>query len=116
MDNAKFEFYRGDTYERQITITGWNKEIDSMYFTLKKKETDKEPILQKKLGDGIIKIDSEEDKQKYVLTINATDTDNFKSDTDYVFDIEIISGNIKKTIVKGTLTLKSDITKTINEV
>lgn len=116
MNDVKFEFYRGDTYERQITITGWNKKIDSMYFTLKQKDTDKNPILQKKIGDGIVKLESDEEKETYLLTINATDTDDFKSDTDYVFDIEIISSNIKKTIVKGTLTLMSDITKTINEV
>lgn len=116
MNNVKFEFYRGDTYSRTITINNWDKEIESMYFTLKEKETDKDFILQKKIGNGITKIDEDETKKIYLLTIDATDTDNFKCDTDYIFDVEIISGNIKKTIIKGILTLISDITKTINEV
>ena len=47
--------------------------------------------------------------------INATDTDDLLTDYGYVFDIEIVSGSIKRTIVKGTITLTTDITQTINE-
>ncbi len=116
MNNVKFQFFRGDTYERLITITNWDKNIDSIYFTVKHKDTDKEPVLQKTLGKGITKVDGNELTSTFLLTIDATDTDDMKTDYDYSFDVEIISSNIKKTIIKGTLTLTTDITKTINEV
>lgn len=116
MNNVKFEFYRGDTYQRTITIKGWENKIDSIYFTVKNKDTDKDPILQKTLGKGIIKVDGDNEASTFLLTIDATDTDNMKTNYEYKFDIEIISGKIKKTIIDGTLRLNTDITKTINEV
>ena len=115
MNNIEWEFYRGDTFEKLINISGWDKEITQMYFTMKKEEKDKDIVLQKKLGDGIVKTSNDE-VESYLLTINATDTDELLTDHGYVFDIEIVSGTIKKTIVKGTVTLTTDITQTINEV
>lgn len=114
MNNIEWEFFRGDTFEKLINISGWDKEITQMYFTMKKEENDKDIVLQKKLGDGIVKTSNEE-VESYLLTINATDTDELLTDYGYVFDIEIVSGTIKRTIVKGNVTLTSDITQTINE-
>ena len=115
MNNIEWEFYRGDTFEKLINISGWDKEITQMYFTMKKEDKDKDIALQKTIGNGIVKTNDEE-VESYLLTINATDTDELLTDYGYVFDIEIVSGSIKRTIVKGTITLTSDITQTINEV
>lgn len=114
MNNIEWTFFRGDTCEKMINISGWNKEIDQMYFTMKKEEKDKDIVLQKKLGNGITKV-TDEEIESYLLVINATDTDDLLTDYGYVFDIEIVSGSIKRTIVKGTITLTTDITQTINE-
>lgn len=116
MNNIEWEFFRGDTFEKLINISGWGKEITEMYFTMKKEEKDKEYVLQKTIGHGIVKTSDEEDVESYLLTINATDTDELLTDYGYVFDIEIVSDAAKRTIVKGTITLTSDITQTINEV
>lgn len=114
MNNIEWTWFRGDTCEKMINISGWDKEITQMYFTMKKEEKDKDIVLQKKLGNGITKVTNDE-IESYLLVINATDTDGLLTDYGYVFDIEIVSGSIKRTIVKGTITLTTDITQTINE-
>lgn len=114
MNNLEWTWFRGDTCEKMINISGWDKEITQMYFTMKKEEKDKDIVLQKKLGNGITKV-TDDEIESYLLVINATDTDDLLTDYGYVFDIEIVSGSIKRTIVKGTITLTTDITQTINE-
>ena len=114
MNNLEWTWFRGDTCEKMINISGWNKEIDQMYFTIKKEEKDKDIVLQKTLGNGITKV-TDTEIESYLLVIDATDTDDLTPDYGYVFDIEIVSGTAKRTIVKGTITLTTDITQTINE-
>lgn len=116
MNNLEWTWFRGDTCEKLINIYGWNKDIDQVYFTIKKEDKDKDIVLQKTIGNGITKTEEDEEKKTYLLVINATDTDDLLTDYGYVFDIEIVSGYVKRTIVKGTITLTSDITQTINEV
>lgn len=114
MNNIEWSFFRGDTFEKIINISGWDREITEMYFTMKKEEKDKDIVLQKTLGNGIVKV-TDTEIESYLLTIDATDTDDLLTDYGYAFDIEIVSGTIKRTIVKGTITLTTDITQTINE-
>lgn len=33
--DALFEFYRGDTYSRDFTLTGWGLSIDKVYLLIK---------------------------------------------------------------------------------
>ena len=122
MEEVKFEFYRGDTYSRDFSISGISSDITKVYFTVKENVEDKKAVLQKTLGNGIVL--THEDKENiikyYNLTICCTDTDNLKVDLDYVFDIEIhMPGTsdkpIKKTIITGTLRLKASSTRTCNE-
>ena len=115
MIDLEFNFFRGNTFEKVINVN-WNKEITQIYFTIKKEEKDKNAVLQKKLNSGITKISEKDGKTSFLLTINATDTDDFETNYDYWCDIKILSNNIKKTIAKGTLTLDTDITTTENEV
>ena len=119
MNDVIFEFYRGDTYTRDFTITGYKSKIDNIYFTVKENENDKRAMLSKKLNDGITLVDETEDSKTYNLLINCIDTNDFKTNKDYYFDIEIIThavgGDIRKTILKGTMTLQTDITQPCNE-
>lgn len=115
MIDLNFNFVRGDTFEKIINVS-WNKTITQIYFTVKKEEKDSKYVLQKKLNNGITKTSEEEGKTSFLLTIDATDTDNFETDYDYWCDIEVLSNGIKKTIAKGTLNLTTDITTTENEV
>ena len=120
MTDVLFEFYRGDTYTRDFIIKGWSLPISNIYFTVKENVDNKKYDLQKTLNNGIKIVDESENDITCNLQINATDTDDFKVDTDYVFDIEVhsnIDGEIvKKTITTGTLRVWASATRTCNEV
>lgn len=116
MINTDLEFVRGNTFSRGFNIKGWKHDIDQVYFTIKENENDKNYVLQKTLDNGINLVEEDENSKTYALTIEATDTDNFKTDYNYYFDIKIVSGTLKRTIIMGNLTLTNEITKTINEV
>lgn len=115
-----FEFYRGDTYTRDFTLTGWSLSVDKVYFTVKEKVQDKNAVLQKTLRNGITLVEETEEGKTFNLTICCTDTDELKTEYEYVFDIEIHSiaedGEvIKKTIITGTMNLLPSSTRTCNE-
>ena len=112
---TNFNFIKGDTFTQGFTISNFDLDIDMIYFTVKEKSSDKNYVLQKRLGEGI-KQDSD-NKYRYVLNIAADDTNNMKTNYNYVFDIEIIIEELKYTIVGGNLRLDDwDITSKANEV
>lgn len=120
MTDVLFEFYRGDTYSRDFTIAGWGLSVDKAYFTVKEKVTDKNAVLQKTLGNGITLMDETEEGKFFNLSICCSDTENLKTDFEYVFDIEIHSIKedgevIKKTIMTGTMNLLPSSTRPCNE-
>ena len=119
MEGVIFEFYRGDTYTRDFTISGYESPIDNVYFTVKESEQDKFSVISKKLNDGITVVDKDENSTTFNLLIKSIDTNNLKTNYHYVFDIEIITntadGDIRKTIMKGTITLKANVTQPYNE-
>lgn len=120
VENVVFEFYRGDTYQRDFTLSGWDFPVNKAYFTVKENVKDKITALQKTLDKGITLVEDENGVKTFNLTICCTDTDNMKTDYDYVFDIEIhspgVDGDvIKKTIMTGKLRLFASSTRSCNE-
>ena len=120
IEDAKFSFRKGDTYSRDFTITDYEFDIDKVFFTIKNNSSDKRPVLQKTLNNGITLVSDEDGVKTYNILINATDTDNMKVDYDYFFDIELFTtmvggSDIKQTPIVGTLTLKEIATDTANE-
>ena len=125
MQDVIFEFYIGDTYQRDFTIGGYTSDIDEVYFTVKKTQADRKPLIQKTLDNGITLVDivyTEEGsilERTYNLLVNASDTDNLTPGTEYVFDIEIVTETeaepIKKTIITGTVVLNDATTRVYNE-
>lgn len=123
MDNVRFEFYIGDTYERNFVIKKYTSDIDEVYFSVKKDDLDKKVLIQKTLDNGItIMDDITEDgnrKRTYQLMINATDTEALTPDVEYPFDIEIVTNKdndqLKETIIKGVVILTSATTRIWNE-
>ena len=114
MEKVNFNFIKGDTYTRGFTID-LDFPINQVYFTVKEKSSDKRYLLQKRLTNGI-ELDPEV-PNRYVLTIDADDTNDFKVNTNYVFDIQIVTDSMKRTIVGGYLRLEDwDITSKVNEV
>lgn len=115
MEKINFNFVKGDTYSRGFTIEGFDFPIDQVYFTVKEKSTNKDYVIQKTLFNGIER--DPDNPNRYVLTIDADDTNNMKTNYNYVFDIQIVGNSIKKTIIGGYLKLNDwDITSKENEV
>lgn len=115
MEKINFNYVKGDTYSRGFTIEGFEHSIKQVYFTVKEKSTDKNYVIQKRLTNGI-ELDPDT-PNRYVLTIEADDTNNMKTNFNYVFDIEIVTDSIKRTIIGGYLKLDDwDITSKVNEV
>jgi hypothetical protein len=83
---------------------------DKMYLTIKQNEYEKQALIQKTFDDGIR---FEEDT--YYVDFVPEDTDGL-SFGEYVYDIEIINGDIVKTIKKDTFVIESEVTHKENEV
>lgn len=127
MKDVVFEYYIGDTYTRDLTITGYSAEITEMYFSVKKNNKDKNTVLQKTLENGITLVDIQYDgdgnivSRTYNLLIEAEDTEELRPDFDYSFDVEIVSpgvdnNDIKKTIITGIFRVNNTTTRNYNEV
>lgn len=120
MEKINFNFIKGDTYSRGFKIENFEQTIEQVYFTVKEKSSDKNHVLQKTLNNGI-KLDPNV-SNRYILTIDADDTNDLKVNFNYVFDIQIVTAamedmTVKKTIVGGNLRLDDwDITSKRNEV
>lgn len=110
-----FEFYRGDTYSRNIVLENVRVPIDEMYFTVRSNDKAK-VLVQKKLKKGLEIVSKEDMTYKILLTVEAIDTDDMQADFEYFYDLELISGARKRTILEGTVILATDYTRTRNEV
>ena len=106
-DTKSFKFQRKTTNNEVIT-----EKPDKMFFTVKTGYYSKDYLFQKRLDTDIT---YKEEDSYYYFTINPSDTDKLNFE-DYVFDIEIIKNDIKKTIAKGTLKVGSEVTFAENEV
>ena len=120
VENILFEFYRGDTYTRDFTVTGWSFSVSKAFFTVKEDIEKKSYVLQKTLNNGITLVDESNGEKTFNLKICCSDTDHMKIDTDYTFDIEIHSEGVngemlKKTIITGIVRLKGSATRPCNE-
>lgn len=125
IENELIEFFIGNTYTRDITISNYTSPISNIFFSVKKNNNDKRTVLQKKLNNGITLVDIQYDEDNniisrtYNLTIDADETEKLKADFDYYFDVKIITpdieNNIEKTIITGTFKVKNTTTRQYNE-
>lgn len=104
-DTAVLHFHRLDYGGRII-----QEKANQMFFTVKKKFTDKGYIFQKTIDDIYF------DKFfEYHITVNPDDTDG-QSYGNYVYDVEVIdSEGQKRTISRGIIELTSESTWVDNE-
>lgn len=99
-------FTKGDTYAISFTLEGFTGTLTEAYFTCKENPTDA-PKFQKRLNNGITLVEG----TKYKVQIESADTASMVADYNYLYDIEIIVDNVRKTIIGGYLTLNEEITK-----
>lgn len=104
-DSKTFTFQRKDKNGEVIT-----EKPDKMYLTIKQNEYEKQALIQKKIDDGI-----RFEKDTYYVDFLPEDT-NSLSFGEYVYDIEIINGDVVKTIKKDTFVIESEVTHRENEV
>lgn len=110
------EFVRGDTQPLKFQIKDNNGNIlkmdsnDELIFTIKKNYNTKQKIIQKRLSDGSIHYDS----GYYFITLLHEDTADLKYGT-YVYDIQLMSGEVVATLILGTITLTEEVTHIENE-
>ena len=104
-DNKTFTFQRKDKNKNVII-----EKPDKMYLTIKENEYQKQALIQKTFDDGIRFEDA-----TYYVDFVPEDTDDL-SFGEYVYDIEIINGNIVKTIKKDIFVIESEVTYKENEV
>lgn len=105
-DTRRYFFQRLDKDGEPITILP-----DKIYFTVKKSYTDKNPVFQKTIEDFEI----EPETGMYHFTVEPDDTNELKYAT-YVYDIEVITDDVKTTIAKGGFTIEPEVTFAENEV
>ena len=113
------EFIRGDTFRFKFKIKDKEgKEIkpteDSfqLYFTVKKSNRSEDVIIQKTLINGI---EYNAEDEYYHVEITSEDTSNLNYGS-YVYDIELKSETIVKTLIIGQLTLTEEVTFGKDEV
>ena len=104
-DSKTFTFQRKDKNKNVIT-----EKPDKMYLTIKQNEYEKQPLIQKTFDNGIRFEDD-----TYYVEFKPEDTNNLNFG-EYVYDIEIINGDIVKTIKKDTFIIDSEVTHKENEV
>lgn len=114
-NEMKIEMARGDLFVLPFALFIDNvqsdMELDNIYFTVKKRYTDKKALIQKKLSDNTITSDGQ---GSYVITIDPEDTEDMEFGS-YEFDIEVVKlPSIKKTFI-GTLELTKEVTHHYNE-
>lgn len=104
---------RGDSKTLILKVKDGNSTIsdfDKVYFSVKKDCFTEDLILQKKLNSGITK-----NETTYEILIDASDTDNLEYGR-YEYDIEVIKGSLKETVLGGVFTIEKEVTFVSNEV
>lgn len=105
------EFTRGDTYYFRFQRLDSDKNVitdiaEKLWFTVKSDYSSSTPVIQKTIADETIKYD---DDYFYHIVINSEDTRDLKYG-EYVYDIQVMNGDVVKTIAKGNLTLTKEVT------
>lgn len=110
------EFPRGDTCPVEFCLTDKAGNIliptekDEIYFTVKKSYNARDFILQKRFSYKELEVYG--DKINFILS--HEDTANLKYGN-YVYDIQLMSGDYVKTLVLGTMILTNEATWRPNE-
>ena len=107
-----FKYIRGDTYVRYFSINKLQfSPITEIYYTVKR-DQDNRYAIQKTLGNGIELLSEDDEKYHYMLTLNSSCTDKLKAQTKYMHDIQVVSNDVKRTLMKGELYLEKEVTTT----
>lgn len=103
-DTGLFSFQRLDDNGDPILT-----QANEVYFTVKRRYTDKAFLVQKTLADMTF-----DGTGVYHFTLEPEDTEGLPYGV-YVFDVEVIVEDYKQTIAKGELNITAEATWKVNE-
>lgn len=105
---------RGDTkgfyFQRKMDGKPITEQAEKIYFSVKENDEVDDVIFQKTIDNMEF-----DDDSVYHFVVNPEDTDGIDYG-DYVYDLEVVIGNYKKTISIGTFEIESEVTFPRNEV
>lgn len=106
-----FDIVKGDTFSIGIEIEFDEspQQLDSAYFTCKS-IINNEMCFQKSLGDGISYVKQDGNKLYYRVRVEPGDTKVLEPGN-YYYDLQICENEDIYTILKGILTIRSEITE-----
>lgn len=90
-----FQIKRGDQFSFIVYFKNLNQDLTTIRFGLKE-DYDKSMLIDKSLGDGIVKID----QQHYQVNFPVSDTSGIEAGM-YVFDLRYTIGDTPRTPVSG---------------
>lgn len=105
------EFKRGDTYALKFQRKDINDEVirdkaEKVWFTVKQNYNTKKVAFQKTLEAGITFTNED---SYYHIIIESSDTRNLRFGN-YVYDVQVMNGDVVKTIAIGKLKLLKEVT------
>lgn len=108
------EIIRGDTCPFSFTRRDKDGNViidpaEKLYFTIKEKYTSTDILVQKTIDDMTF------DEGTYRFVIEPNDTNELKYGV-YVYDLEVITGEYKQTIARGTIKISEEVTFQEDEV
>lgn len=105
MISQNFTVVRGDSLQFRLNFIDTETEPDDLYFTVKDKSSDTVAVLQKKLDDGIEKV---EDEISYDFYLFHIDTKDLKLNN-YIYQILALYGSDYETLVEGKLIITPEV-------
>ena len=98
-----FQVKRGATFSFIVTFKNMNQDVSSMAFGLKE-DYDKEMLVEKTLGDGITKIDT----NKYKVDFSYTDIMDLEAGM-YVYDLRYTIGTTPAIPLSGYVIVNDSV-------
>lgn len=98
-----FQVKKEDQFSFIITFKNLNQDLSTIKFGVKE-DYDKSMLLEKELGDGIVKLST----TQYQVNFTPYDTDSLEAGM-YIFDLRYTIGDIPKTPLSGYLLINDTV-------
>lgn len=105
MKDTNLTMVKGDTLAFGVEIEGLDQDLATAYFSCKNDPNDDKYVFQKKLNNGISKVET----GKYRVRVAPADTASLEIG-DYYYDLQIGVNSDIYTILRGKLTIEYEIT------
>ena len=98
-----FQVKRGDQFSFIVYFKNLNQDLTTIHFGLKE-DYDKPMLIDKSLGDGIVKLD----QKHYQVNFSTSDTSDLEAGM-YVYDLRYTIGSTPKTPLSGYLIINDTV-------